>query len=306
MAVLMTRNVSLGASVALLLIGVVSWGCHSLAFWSGGRGSSRTPHEEVITPDERTPGPPSGPAVAPSSAPSSAKPIRIVDLAFEILRIELPLRGVQHSRKIWNHVDELRVDPELVARLARNGVRLGAVPQEAWPAIHTILDAGDAEVHKDQLLSPSGLPLTLEVGSISDSESIFSYGPGHQLVGKTFDAGVKIVEVNYALRPEMGGRVDLQVALEVRHRRGVMTWEKTAGVIQQVPDYDRYVFSDLRAAIALDLTESLLIGPGEEARNEYVVGSRFFTKRRAGNRYETLYCITPVPHQRSTNLRYEE
>ena len=302
MAVVMTRNVSVGTFVALLLIGVVSWGCHSLVFWSGGRGSSRTPHEEVITPKEKAPERPSGPAVAPSSA----KPIRVVDLAFEILRIELPLGGVQHSRKIWNHVDELRVNPKLVARLARNGVRLGAVPQEAWPAIHTILDAGDAEGHKELLLSTSGLPLTFKVGSVSDSETVFCYGPGHQLVGKTFAAGDKVVEVNYALRPEMGGHVDLQVSLEVRHRRGVMTWEKTAGIIQQVPDYDRHVFSDLRAAIALNLTESLLIGPGEEAQNEYVVGSRFFTKRRAGNRYETLYCITPVPHQRSATMRYEE
>jgi hypothetical protein len=117
------------------------------------------------------------------------------------------------------------------------------------------------------------------------------------LVGKTFPVGDKLLNLDYAYHPQLGGRTDLKLSLEIRHDRGVLTWEKQDGVIRQVPDCDRHIFSDLNAMLSLSTGEFLVIGLGEESGNEYLVGSRFLTFDRAGTRYETLFCVTPQAYQ---------
>lgn len=220
-------------------------------------------------------------------------------MAFEVVRIQLPLEGIRNSRKIWNHVDTLRFEPGLAERLVRNGLRVGVVSPGAWPAIHTILDASDAAVHKERTPAQNGLPLTIEVGVIGGSESIFYYPPSNRLVGKTFQGGKKLLIIEYSVHAELSGCVDLQTQLEIRRDRGVMTWERRDGVLRQVPSVDRHVFSDLAARATLNPGESLLIGPSASADNEYLLGSRFFMNRHAGGRHETLLCITPIPYQLS-------
>lgn len=279
----------------LLVIALPYGGCSSSVSWLGRSRPSPSPHEQATDP--ATGKGPSSPS-APEPSPAFADAVHVVDVAFEVFRAELPLDGVRHSRKIWNHVDELRTAPRMLARLARNGVRVGAVSAEAWPAIRTILEAGGADVRKDQLLTPSGLPLAVEVGTIEASESVFSYQANNQLVGKTFTEGRKVINVDYAFHPEMGGRIDLQLGFEVRRDRRGITWERTEAGVRQVPAHDRHGFTDLRTVLALNPGESVILGPSAETHNEYLIGSRFFNGRRADERYENLYWLTPVPYQR--------
>lgn len=213
------------------------------------------------------------------------------------------MSSARHSRKIWNHVDELRVDPQLVARLRRNGLRVGAASADAWSAIRAIVDAGGAVVRRDQLSTPRGQPLAIELSTLTDSESIFSYDLQGRLSGKTFSVGQKLLMVDYQLRATLGGRVDLAVTLEIRSDRGVMTWERREGMIRQVPDYDRHVFSETAVSVSLESGEFLVVGLGEQTGNSYLLGSRFLTTVRAGQRYETLYFITPQPYQTRGEMR---
>jgi hypothetical protein len=229
----------------------------------------------------------------------AADQIRVIDLAFDVVRAEMPINGVRHSRKIWNHVDELRVDSGLVARLARNGLRIGAASSDAWPAIRTILDAADAKVHRDQLVPQRGVPLAIHLGKIRDSESIFSYGRDDRLVGKTFPAGDKLINVDYVFHPELGGCTDLRVSFEIRHDLGVMTWERRGGIVQHVPDYERHVFTDLGTQLTVKPDEVLVVGLSDQARNEYLIGSRFLTKAQSGKRSEALLFLTPRPYEAS-------
>lgn len=275
------------------------WGCRGSYSWSIFGQPRPSPHEQAATRTADSPATPT-PTPTPAAAAgylASPAAVRTVRLAFEVLRIHLPVDTVRHSRKIWNHVDELRLDTELVPRLARNGIRAGAVSPSAWPAIQTILDACEAEVRRDRWEAQGGLPLSIEVGAIEDSESIFAYDPGNRLVGKTFDVGDKLVNVDYGVRAELGGCVDLGLAFEIRHDRGVMTWERRGGILRQVPAIDRHVFTDLSAMLTLNAGEALMIGPSAEARNEYLVGSRFFVNRQSDHVVETLYCITPLPYR---------
>ena len=223
--------------------------------------------------------------------------IQVVQLAFDVLRVELPINGARNSRKIWNHVDELRLEADLVARLARNGLRVGVASSGSWSPIRAILEAGGARTQKDQMLPQPGTPLTLELAPIRESESFFSYGRDNRLVGKTFPAGQKIIQLDYVFHPQLGGCTDLQVGFEVRNDRGEMTWERRDGLIRQAPAYDRHVFEDLAALMTLKPGEFLVVGPSDQADNEYLIGSRFLIHTASGAKTETLLFVTPQPFQ---------
>lgn len=296
MILVRTRAGTFAVLGIVLACGAAAGGCKSLPPWLGGPPKSTTAHEEQA---------PSGDAFSDGQAVRDVTAGRrssahVVGLAFQVYRLDLPIIGEsRQSLKLWNHVDELRADPENVALRSRSGLRIGAFSQSAWPAIRAILDAANARVHQEQVSAPSGLPLTLEIGLIDGDESIFSYSSGGRLVGKTFKAGKKLILVDYAVYAAMGGRVDLQVSFEVRHDRGESTWERRDGILRQVPAYDSHVFSDLAAVMALNPGESLLIGPSAEAKNDFLLGSRFLGYSRAGRRFEKLIIVTPTFFQRS-------
>ena len=211
--------------------------------------------------------------------------------------MDLPVEPLRHSPKIWNHVDEMRLESDLVARLARNGIRVGATPENAWPAIRTVLDRADARLRQEQMLPQGNAPLVIKLGAVEEGEAIFRYDRDNRLVGKTFPGGTKQLTLDYSFHPELGGNTNVRLALEVRHDLGTMTWERREGVIRQVPTVDRHVFEDLVAVLTLHPGESLIIGPSEQAGNDYLPGSRFFAYQQAGAQYETLLCIIPQPYQ---------
>jgi len=228
---------------------------------------------------------------------SSSDRVQVVQLAFDVLRVELPIDGVRNSRKVWNHVDELRLEADLVARLVRNGVRVGAASSGSWSAIRAVLESGGVRTQKDQMLPQPGTPLTLELAPIRESESIFSYGRDNRLVGKTFSSGQKRIQLDYVYHPQLGGCTDLQVGFEVHNDHSEMTWERRDGVIRQAQAYDRHVFEELAAALTLKPGEFLVVGASDQADNEYLIGSRFLIHTESGEKTETLLFVTPQPFQ---------
>jgi len=255
------------------------------------RGGSTSPHGAGSGVSAERPSGVDVAVVAPGRA------FRIVDLSFEVLRADLPVEQWGNSRKLWNHVDELRMDAALVARLARNGFRVGAVPPGSWPAIETVLDACDARTYRNVLAPPRGAPLLITLGPVADRESIFTYNAGGRLTGKTFVAGEKIIALDYVFQPQLGSFTELQVGFEVRHDKGVMTWSREGGVIRQVPDVDRHVFKDLVVPLTLEGGECFVVGPSETATNEYLIGGRYLTIDHDGEAYVSVLFITPTPYQ---------
>ncbi len=300
--VMIDRRFYYRAMAALIGVSLLG-GCAPSALWSGPGGPGSSPHEADADSQPRIE---SATLSESEPLPAHTGSIQVVDLLFDVIRVELPADTIQHSRKIWNHIDELRVEPQLVSRLARNGVRMGAVTEDAWPAVKTILSAGEAVVHRDRVQAQAGLPLALLVSTIRDRESIFAYGVGDRLAGKTFTAGDKLITVEYAYHPDFGGRVDLQISLEIRHNLGRMTWEREGGILREVPEYERHVFSSLRTVLALNPHESVLIGAGAEIDQEFLVGSRFFSEEDLGKRHEKMYFITPIIQHRPGSMRRAE
>ncbi len=240
------------------------------------------------------------PTASPAASPAHTRGVantQVVHLAFDVVRIDMPVTGIRHSRKVWNHVDELRLGTDCVARLRRNGLRLGAAQPDAWPALQSILDAAEAITRQDQLVTQPGLPVSFMLASIDEPESVFSYNRSRRLVGKTFQKGDKLINIDYALRPELGGSVDLQLQFEIRHDPGTLKWDRSGDTISQVPAYQRYLFDDLNVLVTLKPGEFLILGPSEEAANEFLVGGRFFVTTRGGYTHESIFCLTPRPYR---------
>jgi hypothetical protein len=275
--------------LAVVLLGA---GCRSSLLWPFGRESADSPHEplEGSVMDSLMP-------AAAASRSVAGRSVHVVHLAFDVLRVDMPVDSVRHSRKIWNHVDGMRIDSQAAGLMARNGLRAGAASPESWPAIQTILESAGGELSNEQLITQRNLPLSVTVSSIDEEETIFSYGRDNRLAGKTFPAGEKALKLDYAFHPELGGCTEIQLGFEVRHDRGKLTWKREGDVIRQVQAYEHHVFTDLGVLLTLNPGESLVIGPSEEAEKEYLVGSRFFMHRRSGRLHETLYCVTPRPYR---------
>lgn len=275
----------IGFVVGLVLAcGFGAGGCQSWSLFGRGGASA---HES------------SGPVVSRSAAAalfpreSRGRAVRIIDLVFDVTQIKLPLKDVQNSRKIWNHVDELRVDTTLSAHLARNGIRVGVATMSAWGPIRAILEVVEAELRRDELVPPRGLALAISLGSLIDGDSVFTYSRSGRLIGKTFRGGEKVIDLEYVHHPQFGGAIDVSVRWEIRRDRNEVSWESRGGTIQPAPTVDRHLFNDLAVQLTLNPNEFLVIGLGADAKNPYLVGPRFLSSDRAGERTETMLMIRP-------------
>lgn len=218
-------------------------------------------------------------------------------MAFDVIRADLPLDTVRHSRKLWNHLGAAGMTPPQTALLARNAVRIGVGTRDAWPAIRAILENASAQVRQDQLLIQRGMPLLLDVGALGAPQSLFIYDDHGRLDGKTFTAGTKLVHFDYALHSRLGGSVEMHIGFELRYDQGAMTWDTADGVVRQVPAEQRYLFTSPRAALTVPPEGFLVIGPSELADNQHLLGGSFFSAGIPGALQEIVLIITPLPYR---------
>ena len=287
--VLMCTRFRVQCLMVALMGCVLMGGCRSRSIWLG-RDRVAAAHDSESPFDRLGSG---------SSARRSARAgaTRVVHLAFDVAWIELPVGRVRDSLKVWNHVDELRLDTEMALRLRRNGLRIGAASQSAWPAFGAIFEAAGAKVREDRLYPQHGMPLTIACGTIDGGETMFTYDASGRLSSRTYPEGEKLINIDYVLRPALGGTTDVQISLEIRRDMGVMTWAHIGDEIRQVPDYSRHVFAELVASLTLHPEDFLIIGASEEATNRYLLGGRFLLSGPEGVAVETLLCIRPRPYQ---------
>lgn len=230
-------------------------------------------------------------------AATDARTLTVVDLAFEVARLDFPAEHAIDARKIWNHVDEMRTDPDTLARLGRNAVRIGVGNPSSTSALDAIARAGSARVTVQPMIAPRGLPIELPLGVFREEEPVFTFGFDRRLTGKSFPAGERLLIIDYLFKPELQGSTELVLAWQIRHDKGAMTWERGDGTVRQAPDIDLHVFRELASRWSLAREEFLVIGTGDESQRDFMVGSRFLSERRDGKRVETVILIAPKPIQ---------
>jgi hypothetical protein len=230
----------------------------------------------------------------PNQLPAEPDPIRL-DMTFEVVRADLPVVELRHSRKIWNHVDESQSDPRQIAFLARNGLRLGKATVDAWPAIRAILEAHHAKSLTARHTAQSSAPLSLRLGDLAAPHPVFLLERDGSLVGKTYQGGVKFLHLDYALDPADPQRTAVRVTPEIRKFSADKHWQDVDGRLVEATRYEGRFFSELAADVAIGPGEFLVIGPSEISDLPYLVGSAFLTTEQNNVTYETVICVTPQP-----------
>ncbi len=218
-----------------------------------------------------------------------------LQMTFDVLRVDLPVRGIRHSLKVWNHVDETQADPRLTASLARNGLRMGTATADAWPALCVLFEANGAKSLHARHVVQSGAPLSVRLGEVESGETIFGFERDGRLWGRTFQRGTKFLHVDYALDLAAPTRTILKVTPEVRSFSAGKHWQNIDGRIREVPHYEGRIFSELSAEFSVGPDEFLVIGQSETARLASLVGSRFLTSKHNNVTYETVIRLTPRP-----------
>ncbi len=241
---------------------------------------------------------------APPETPLTAKgtltPL-VVQLSFELVRVEFPLGDFRDARKVWNHVDEVRGSAHEASQRMRNGLRIGVGEPSVWPAIEAILASPDVRVEREQLSAQANQPPTISLGTMREPESVFVYGADRRFSGTTIAGGEKLVRVDYEYRPEAGGATEVRVRFEIRRELGVMTWERKEGVIREIPAAEHHAFDELTSLFTLSSGEFLVIGLSENIDNAYLVGRRLLSGVREGQAHETILFLTPKPLQVRTS-----
>ncbi len=253
--------------------------------WGAAEAQKTDGANEAPTEPFRTP-------LSSSRLPSSGRPT-VVELHFDVMRVDLPCDSVRHSAKLWNHVDELRVEPAQSVLLGRNGIRMGVAPADAWPAMQAVLEAHGARASRRQHAVQAGYPLTLEIGDVQEGETIFSYDGQGGLKGRTFGAGHKYIHLDYVVEADDPPRVLLRATPEVHVRSADRRWQDEDGEYVEKPVYEGYSYTMLSAAVSMTPGQILVLGPGPQAAMAHLLGNRFFERIEAGVKCERLYFATP-------------
>lgn len=238
----------------------------------------------------------------PSRRGADRDAIVVVQMQFDVLRVDFPAESIHHSDKTWNHVDELSGDSVRAALLRRNGFRVGTATADAWPGLRAIFEACQAKVTRGTQLAQQGAPLTLDLGPVEGSEVIFLISPDDRLVGSTFDRGNKYLHLDYTLNAGAGGGTTIQMTPEIHRESEAKRWPSNGGDLAQVPEYEGKVYHELSNTVNVGAGDFVVIGP-DTAATSLSVGHRFLTRTLDGRKYETVLCITPQPFRTDTTGR---
>lgn len=232
--------------------------------------------------------------LAEADQASDSDRIVVVQMQFDVLRVELPADDIHHSQKTWNYVDELGGDPTRTALLRRNGFRMGTACADSWPALRAMFEACQARVLRATHVVQRGLPLTLELDSVERDEPIFLLTTDNRMVGRTLNGGQKYLHVDYALEVDGERTVTVQVTPEIHLLGAVKFGTDDQGNLRQARRYEGLVFHELSHTLDLAAGEFLVIGP-DAGSTGLSVGRRFLTRKHQGRTYETVLCIIPQP-----------
>ncbi|MFN0196073.1 MAG: hypothetical protein ACKVT0_04965, partial [Planctomycetaceae bacterium] len=238
----------------------------------------------------------------PAPQKSVSNPTRIVDIAFNVMYVDFSHASAGDGRKIWNHIDELRMKPEQVRLLSRNGLRVGAASPASWAAIQAVLDSSDAKITSDQLFPQRGFALPIHAGAVDEGTSIFCYQADGRLIGKSFPGGEKTIMIDYAVRPELDGSTELGISFEINRESADMVWQQVDGVMRQAPERDHHRFDDLSTFLTLQQGEFLVLGPRDDIRNDSLVGTQFLSSPTGPGSIRLIF-LAPIPYQTQTVAR---
>lgn len=232
-------------------------------------------------------------APTPFDYDPSDDPTVVLQMMFEVQRVLIPSDTPADDREIlWKYVDELRIDPALSEHLARNGFRVGIANRAGLAALRTLFQRLGAIDERTLQPVRSGYPLTLELGKIDESRSVFTFDREGNLAGRSFGDAVKYLHIDYdCTQPP---QTILRVTPEIFKESEQPDWQTEDGEIKYKKRYEGMVFKDLVFELRHGPDEVLVVGPNVTPASRLVVGSVLLSYEYAGQLWDAVYCIAPL------------
>lgn len=240
---------------------------------------------------------PSQVRTAAGEAPLDRPSLFVTTFTFDVLRIRALQGTFSDSGKIWNHLETDFLPADTTKLLHRNGLRVARAGTESWPPIRAILETGArTETAQSRLIMSNGLPLLLELDQQPRDQILFLYRRDGSLAGAPWRWSTNVLRIEYGLAPASPDSVLLEVAPELRldspaaqAPRGAEHWNPTLAV-----DRSR-VITDLAFRVELAPGQFVAVGPSSSTLQlPYVMGSLLLCDETAGEKFESMYIITPT------------
>lgn len=224
--------------------------------------------------------------------------IVVTVITFDVLRVRVPQGLLSESGKIWNHVDPGFLPAPTISVLHRNGLKVARGQADAWPPIKAILDTEPrVETAQSRLTVNNGLPLMLDLAPMPRDQLLFVYRRDGSLAGAPWRSSRNLLRLDYGISPTNSQALLLDVVPAIRPDspaadapRGAELWNPTATLADRT-----LAIRDLTFRVELAPNQFLAIGPSTATRElPYVMGSLLLCEENAGDKFESIYFITPT------------
>jgi hypothetical protein len=251
---------------------------------------------------EQDPSSNTGSAATPAPMPDRATPPRpaivVTTVTFDVLRVRVPQGLLSRSGKIWNHVDTSFLPDPTVNVLHRNGLRVARGEADAWPPIKAILETeANVETAQSQLSVSNGFPLLLDVDPAPRDQLLFVYRRDGSMAGAPWPSSRNLLRIDYGISPTNSQALLFDVVPAIRPDspaayapRGAERWNLSSILADRT-----MTIRDLAFRVELAPEQFLAIGPSTATRDlPYVIGSLLLCEEKAGEKFESIYFITPT------------
>lgn len=300
-----------GPSVPPANVRTLCMACCSIWFMIGGCNPPLfTFRNGLITPAASAPSAESGHdtsvntgnTATSTSMQDRSSPLRpaivVTTVTFDVLRVRVPQGFLSQSGKIWNHVDTSFLPDTTVNVLHRNGLRVARGEAHAWPPIKAILETeANVETAQSQLSVSNGFPLLLDVDPAPRDQLLFVYRRDGSMAGAPWPASRNLLRIDYGISPTNSQALLFDVVPAIRPDspaayapRGAERWNLSSVLADRT-----MTIRDLAFRAELAPEQFLAIGPSTATRDlPYVIGSLLLCEEKAGEKFESIYFITPT------------
>ncbi len=224
-----------------------------------------------------------------------------VRLLFDVERFIVPCDQSDEQRAaVWRYVDELRVSPDRAESLSANGLRMGVAEQRRFAAVREALAELNSRRERSSQIVQSGVPLTLDLGSLSGSRTVYLFDASGGLSGETFENATRRLTLDYDVGLQGSTpRISLRLTPELYKTSERPLFESVEGQVSYRQRYEGKKFHGLAVEMSIVQGDALVIGPANALERRFSLGSTLLTEESAGRCWETIFCITPVLFQSS-------
>lgn len=208
-------------------------------------------------------------------------------------RMTVPWGAVSRSEEFWKHVDEQVIDPSTAALLQANGFRAGLGRADDWTYFRRLLEQHPVERQVDSCLRPETAGfMTLETKLSVDVQTIFDFGPGGTMAGRTYEKCDNLIVVSFQPAPRKIGYVRIALTPMVKSLR---TRLMAVGDIEQteVKFINPEKYFDLGLIVNVAMDDFLVVAPSPQAAASTSLGRHFLVTDAAVERAEQVLIFVP-------------